>query len=297
MKKIFFFILLMLAVCGTTMIAAQKHIKAPMKVERIDSSANAADTTYAPSYSDATDTASADNDDEGIADVSSNPSLHFQEVSDMIVPIIAIVGGFAVPLLIIFFIFYFRYKNRKAKYQLAEKALASGKPLPDGLFTESDSSSVSHSAATPNYYTADRDKGIRNTFIGIGLFIFLWAITKSFGVGCIGLLVMFYGLGLWLVSQKHKEDVQQNGYFKPNDNGYYTGTSQHVNHTEQPKSATENSEPKVEPINTPPAPAGTSTPDPIQAPKVESTETPKTEPTEVPESEKDNNTTEDNIER
>ena len=31
--------------------------------------------------------------------------------------------------------------------------------------------------------------------VGIGLFIFLWAITEEFGLGCIGLLVMFTGFG------------------------------------------------------------------------------------------------------
>ena len=31
--------------------------------------------------------------------------------------------------------------------------------------------------------------------VGIGLFIFLWAITGEFGLGCIGLLVMFTGFG------------------------------------------------------------------------------------------------------
>ena len=40
-----------------------------------------------------------------------------------------------------------------------------------------------------------RTKGIKNIFIGIGLFIFLWAITENFGVGCVGLLMMFTGFG------------------------------------------------------------------------------------------------------
>ncbi|MCD8474797.1 MAG: DUF6249 domain-containing protein [Bacteroides graminisolvens] len=40
-----------------------------------------------------------------------------------------------------------------------------------------------------------RVKGIKNTFLGLGLFIFLWALTDEFGLGCIGLLIMFTGLG------------------------------------------------------------------------------------------------------
>lgn len=74
------------------------------------------------------------------------------------------------------------YKNRKAKYRLVEQALASGQPLPENLFKEADSTDI-------------RSKGIKNVFVGIGLFIFLWAITEEFGLGCIGLLVMFTGFG------------------------------------------------------------------------------------------------------
>ena len=55
-------------------------------------------------------------------------------------------------------------------------------PLPENLFKEADSTDI-------------RSKGIKNVFVGIGLFIFLWAITEEFGLGCIGLLVMFTGFG------------------------------------------------------------------------------------------------------
>ena len=43
---------------------------------------------------------------------------------------------------------------------------------------------------------------IVGAFTGIGLFIFLWAITGEFGIGAIGLLVMFMGLGQWLIGYK-----------------------------------------------------------------------------------------------
>ena len=38
-----------------------------------------------------------------------------------IIPIVAIVFVFGLPALLIFIIFYFRYKNRKAKYRLADR--------------------------------------------------------------------------------------------------------------------------------------------------------------------------------
>lgn len=102
--------------------------------------------------------------------------------SETIVAVTAIVFVFGLPLFIIFIIFFFRYKNRKAQYRLAEQALASGQPLPEKLFKEMRTTDI-------------RSKGINNIFVGIGLFIFLWAITGEFGLGCIGLLVMFTGFG------------------------------------------------------------------------------------------------------
>ena len=74
------------------------------------------------------------------------------------------------------------YKNRKAKYRLAEQALANGQQLPPEFFEGMERQDL-------------RSRGIKNIFLGIGLFIFLWAITESFGLGCIGLLVMFTGFG------------------------------------------------------------------------------------------------------
>ena len=99
-----------------------------------------------------------------------------------IVAVTAIVFVFGFPLIVIFIIFFFRYKNRKAKYRLVEQALASGQPLPEDFLKKADIEDT-------------RTKGIKNAFTGIGLFIFLWALTGEFGLGCIGLLIMFTGLG------------------------------------------------------------------------------------------------------
>ena len=55
-------------------------------------------------------------------------------------------------------------------------------------------------------------KGISNVFCGIGLFIFLWAITEEFGVACIGLLVMFTGFGqlvIYYTQNPKKQDKEQ----------------------------------------------------------------------------------------
>lgn len=118
------------------------------------------------------------------------------KTSETVIAVTAIVFVFGLPSLILFIVFFFRYKNRKAKYRLAEQALASGQQLPENFFKE----------ATPKDI---RSKGINNIFVGIGLFIFLWAITGEFGLGCIGLLVMFTGFGQLVIyyTQQGRDDT------------------------------------------------------------------------------------------
>lgn len=117
--------------------------------------------------------------------------------SGVIVSIVAIILIFGLPIFIIFIVFFFRYKNRKARYRLAEQAIAAGQPLPDNFIKEKKSYDPRH-------------QGINNTFTGIGLFIFLWAITGNIGIGSIGLLVMFIGLGQWLIGATSKKENQEN---------------------------------------------------------------------------------------
>lgn len=127
--------------------------------------------------------------------------------SGVLITIISIVAVFGLPVFILFIIFFFRYKNRKARYRLAEQALAAGQPLPENFIKE--------------YKPVDhRSQGIKNTFTGIGLFIFLWAITGSFGIGTIGLLVMFTGIGEWYIGSKQSNNSQEKNtekYTEKND--------------------------------------------------------------------------------
>lgn len=122
------------------------------------------------------------------------------KTSETIISVTAIVFVFGLPLLIVFTVFFFNYKNRKAKYRLAEQALASGQPLPEDFFKNAEKSGDI------------RSKGINNIFIGIGLFIFLWAITGEFGIGCIGLLIMFTGFGqlvIYYTQDSKKNDKER----------------------------------------------------------------------------------------
>ena len=118
-----------------------------------------------------------------------------EDAPETLVALTAIIFTLGLPALLIFIIFYFRYKNRKAKYRLAEQALAAGQQLPPEFFKEAENKDL-------------RSRGIKNIFLGLGLFIFLWALTGEFGLGCIGLLILFTGFGQVIIyyTQPERED-------------------------------------------------------------------------------------------
>ena len=198
MKQIL--IALLLAFTTSTVINAQKqssiekdsteNVKVTLS-KKTDTKADESNTTVTVIGVDTTDmdtTAGKDDNDLPFGNLSDTIS------GGILISIIAIVAVFGLPVFILFVIFFFRYKNRKARYRLAEQAIAAGQPLPENLFKEADSTDI-------------RSKGIKNVFVGIGLFIFLWAITEEFGLGCIGLLVMFTGFGQLVIYYTQQDRV------------------------------------------------------------------------------------------
>ena len=185
MKRIIFVLMASMALCSLTLaqnktIAAKDSVeKTKVTVTQNDNSADEenSDATSAAEYTDTPDTSSSNT-------MSFNDDFPFQTKTNGkgLIPIIAIVMGIGLPMFIVFIAFYFRYKNKKAQYRLVEQALAAGQPIPESMFKQNLDSDI-------------RVKGIKNTFLGLGLFIFLWALTGEFGLGCIGLLIMFTGLG------------------------------------------------------------------------------------------------------
>lgn len=104
------------------------------------------------------------------------------ELGGEIVPVVSIVFVFGMPVLVLFFFFFFRYKTRKAQYEAVVKALEAGRDVPDELFLAGKKKNL-------------RSDGIMSIFTGLGLGIFLWAITGQFGIGCIGFMIMLIGIG------------------------------------------------------------------------------------------------------
>jgi hypothetical protein len=108
----------------------------------------------------------------------------------MLIPLLI----FLLPIILIILILRHRSKREKERYRIIEKAVEAGQPLPDDIASVYTEKKV--------VVGDDKNKGIKNMCLGTGLFIFLWAVTESFGAGCIGLLVFFRGLGQYLTAQK-----------------------------------------------------------------------------------------------
>ncbi|MCD8032023.1 MAG: DUF6249 domain-containing protein [Bacteroides sp.] len=123
--------------------------------------------------------------------------------AEVLVPVVAITFTFIFPVAIIFIIYYFRYKNRKEQYRIAEQALATGRPIPPGLFKTEINDNL-------------RTKGINAICMGLGLFILLWAFTE-FKIATVGLLIMFIGFGQVIgyyasVKEEEKEASRHDPY-------------------------------------------------------------------------------------
>lgn len=217
MKKIYIILLLILttSIIAYSQTDTQKDSTANSK-ETIQSSSNkkkaTATITYTPSYTDTDDegmtvvSTTVDGDSTTVTQLFDRVSYTFDDddlgfiegirkvtagsIIFLVFLIILII--FALPLLIILLILYFRNRNRRERYRVVEKAIEAGQPIPNEILKE-------------NLNIDTEAKGISNMCLGAGLFIFLWLITNSLGIGCIGVLVAFIGLGQYLVARQNRQ--------------------------------------------------------------------------------------------
>jgi len=130
--------------------------------------------------------------------VSDNPStnmLVYTMLGTIFVFVIA-------PIIVLALLFWFIYKNRKQRIQLAQQALQSGQQIPNEMTPPAE-------LQTPDIWT----KGVRQVALGAGLAIFLGLIVGEVGLG-IGALVLCIGLGnLYIAYSKKKENQQGNRDF------------------------------------------------------------------------------------
>ena len=108
----------------------------------------------------------------------------------MIVLIIFVIA----PVLILAVLLFFIYKNRKQKMRMAEMAMKQGQPIPDELLTE------------PRESDGDLwQRGLRQTFLGVGLLAFFGHVGSTVGIG-IGILVTCIGLGKLAIVKTSKNN-------------------------------------------------------------------------------------------
>lgn len=97
----------------------------------------------------------------------------------MVIVIIFVIA----PVIILSLLFFFIYKNRKQKMRMAEMAMKQGQPIPDELLTD-------HRETDEELW----QKGLRQTFLGVGLLAFFGYVGSTLGIG-VGILVTVVGLG------------------------------------------------------------------------------------------------------
>jgi hypothetical protein len=218
MKKITFLLLLMILICGTAM--AKSHHKIHQTVENVkDTTATQAvdTTTYSPTYEDSVDEA-ADNDNQSDDDFQKFFSRTTSDLANspaVFIPIVGTIFSCLLVAVIIFCAFYFPYKSRKAKYQMMEKAIEKGQPIPNGMFDKVPTKTLKNGKVLADI-TYMRDKGIKKIFIGLGLFIFFWAID-SISLGCIGLIIVLIGASQCVTWYFHVKDAEK---YAMNDTSY-----------------------------------------------------------------------------
>lgn len=105
------------------------------------------------------------------------------------VGVISIILFFICPLTLIAILLYFRYKSKKAKYEVMKQALAHGKNLPPD-FTASEMAAPFARGSNDILWK----KGINTFFLGLGLALFLGILADA-SLASIGILIMCIGAG------------------------------------------------------------------------------------------------------
>ncbi len=203
MKKYLITILLIGALFTMNTAMAQKHRHNP----KVVNTTSVPDTMGIEAYSDTTSTDTAgvtsypanyddDWDDEDVF----VDHFSFKDLRDLLGIGVGggLIAGLAIflvmlfllaPFLIIILIIYLIFRNRRQRYQLAEKAMESGQQIPEEL--------VRTEQQSDEYLWK---KGIKNIFLGIGIAVLCYSLGAD-PLSGIGWLVSFYGIGQAVIAK------------------------------------------------------------------------------------------------
>ena len=118
-------------------------------------------------------------------------------VVDDLIPLTAIVTTMAVPVLIVAFICYFRYKNHKARMLVAQAAIEAGQTIPEDLFKTSEKKKKTH-----------LQNGLESMAAGIGIGMVLWLIVAP-KFASIGLFIFLMGIAYLILHFIEKKQIEQ----------------------------------------------------------------------------------------
>ena len=184
--------------------AAQKHRHTPQTTVVADTNqlAQPVDTAGIEAFSDTTDTA-------GVQSVTVYTNKDWDDIDDYegffkmvdnldwvaVTPFLFVLGILFIifvlcPVCILLLVFWFVRKNRKDKMRMAEMAMKNGQPIPQELLESNRAMDNGRADGNDDLW----QKGMRQTFLGIGLMFFLGYTAGNIGFG-IGMLVTCLGVG------------------------------------------------------------------------------------------------------
>ncbi len=212
MKRYLIIILLAGALLAPVTIQAQKHRHHPQVVNPTSlpddtagivaysdtTSIDTAGTSLPASVNDNLDDEDFDVDDFSLFDLKDMFGIGVGGTILAIFIVLMTVLVALAPFLIIALVFYLIFKNRRQRYELAEKAMDSGQQIPQEL--------IRTERQSDDYLWK---KGIKNIFVGIGLAILFKCLGADPLTG-IGWLVALYGVGQAVISKtsSSKRDKQ-----------------------------------------------------------------------------------------
>jgi hypothetical protein len=161
-------------------------------------------TNAAPQSHGITITMDTDDDDDSSAKADSgkkhgvHADLGWGEILvSVVVPIAGIAATFGTPLLIIFFVCYFRYLRRREALATVREYLNKGLPVPPELL-DGGGAAASFSTYPLKRRKSDLTRGFQLTFIGLGITLALLVADPHSSTWGWGLIPMIMGIGYLL---------------------------------------------------------------------------------------------------
>lgn len=150
------------------------------------------DTTYTSQPSTDTDEDVADLVDDNVISKIFSGTVGVGGVVVAILVILAMLLFLLAPFIVVIMLLRYLLKRHNSRVALAEKAMETGQPIPDGM--------KEMASESPEYY---KRKGIKNIAIGIGLLL-MFSIWKAEMLSGIGLLIACWGVGQVIIAKTTK---------------------------------------------------------------------------------------------